>query len=65
MTEKSREQRARRRLAAQGYQLQKRVNHVDPYHSGCYRIINTYFNSIETGENYDMTLEDVEAFIAE
>lgn len=65
MTEKTRETKARRQLAAQGYQLQKRVNHIDPYHSGCYQIVNTYFNRIEAGENYDLTIEQVEAFIRE
>ena len=63
MTEKSREQRAKRQLAAQGYQLKKRVNNVDPSHSGCYQIVNTYFNRIEAGESYGLNLEDVEAFI--
>ena len=65
MSEKARERKARRQLAAQGYELHKRVNTADIYRSGGYQIVNTYFNRIETGENYDMTLEDVEAFIAE
>lgn len=65
MTEKSREQRARRQLAAQGYELHKHVNTVDIYHNGCYQIVNTYFNRIEAGENYDLTIEQVEAFIRE
>ena len=65
MTEKPRERKARRQLASQCYQLQKSTNKVIPLHTGCYRIIDTYFNRIEAGENYDLNLEDVETFIAE
>ena len=65
MTEKTRERKARRQLASQCYQLQKSINKVSPLHTGCYRIIDTYFNRIEAGENYDLSIDDVEAFIAE
>ena len=65
MSEKSQEQKVRKQLEAQGYKLQKRTNNTNPYNGGGYRIINAYNNSIEAGENYDLSLEDVEAFIAE
>lgn len=54
---KAREHKARRELATQGYALQR--------HGGCYRIVNGFTNVIETGENFDLTLEDVENFIEE
>lgn len=38
---KARENKARKQLKDQGYILQKRTNNVDPYHSGCYRILNS------------------------
>lgn len=65
MLEKSRENKLRRQLRNQGYILQKKVIKNNPYQSGCYRIVNTYFNRIETDENYNMTLEDVERFVNE
>lgn len=62
---KAREHKARRELATQGYILQKHINTVNPYHFGCYQIVNGFTNAIETGENFDLTLEDVENFIKE
>jgi len=59
------ERTARRKLEKQGYTLQKYQNTVNPYHSGCYRIVNTWNNTIEAGENFDLTLGDVERFINE
>lgn len=65
MTEKSREARARRQLKDQGFALDKHINTVNPYHSGCYRILNGHTGTIEAGADFNMTLEDVERFIAE
>lgn len=65
MLEKSRENKLRRQLRKQGYILQKKVIKNNPHQSGCYRIINAYFNRIETDENYNMTLEEVERFVNE
>lgn len=65
MENKSRENKARRQLKEQGYVLEKRTNTVDLYHSGCYRILNGQTRIIETGANFDLTLDEVERFIAE
>lgn len=62
---KTREDKARRRLKDQGYTLEKHTNNIDPYHSGCYRILNSWIGNIEAGADFDMTLEDVEKFVAE
>ena len=61
--ERTIERTIRKQLAAQGYKLQKRVNNVDLYHNGCYRIVNAYNNFIEAGENFDLTIEEVKSFI--
>lgn len=58
------ESEARRKLENEGYALQVKRNHPDIYHNGCYRIIS-WNNSIAAGENYDLTLEDVEKFISD
>ena len=62
---KSRENKARKDLANLGYALQKRTNTADPYHNGSYRILNGFTGNIEAGENFDLTMEDVEKFINE
>lgn len=62
---KAREDKVRKRLKDQGYTLEKRTNSVDLYHSGCYRIFNSWTGNIEAGADFDMTLEDVEKFVAE
>lgn len=62
---KSRESKARQQLKEQGYVLEKRTNTVDPYHSGCYRILNGHTGTVEAGANFDLTLDEVEKFIAE
>jgi hypothetical protein len=64
-TIKNRENKVRKQLKDQGYTLEKHVNHVDIYHIGCYRIINSFTGNIEAGRDFDMTLEDVERFAAE
>lgn len=66
MTEKSFENKMRRELAKKGYLLKKRMpSKYDIYHSGCYRIVNAYSNYIEAGENFDLTIEDVQRFVEE
>lgn len=61
------ESAARRALNKMGYSLHKNTKVIEnnPYHSGCYRIVNLYNNTIEAGENFDLTLEDVVCFIYE
>ena len=56
---------ARKALAKLGYTMQKRRNTADPYHNGSYRILDSFTGNIEAGENFDLTLEDVEKFINE
>lgn len=71
MTEKSRENKARRLLAKQGYSLHKsRVSpiisnslNVDNY--GGYQIVDSSNNFIVAGEKFNLSIEDVEKFIAE
>lgn len=65
MNTKSRENKVRQQLEDQGYALDKHINRIDPYHSGCYRILDGHTGNIEAGANFDMTLEDVERFAAE
>lgn len=62
---KNRESKARKQLKDQGYTLEKRTNNVDSYHSGCYRILNSWTGNIEGGAEFDMTIEDVEKFVLE
>ena len=62
---KNRENKARRQLKELGFVLEKRTNTVDPYHSGCYRILNGHTGIIEAGADFDLTLDEVEKFIAE
>lgn len=62
---KAREDKARKQLKDQGYILEKHTNTVNPYHSGCYRILNSWTGTIEAGAEFDLTLEDIEQFVAE
>ena len=64
-TIKIRENKARKQLKDQGYILEKRTNNINPYHSGCYRILNSWTGNIEAGAEFDLTLEDIEQFAAE
>ena len=64
-TIKIREDKTRKQLKDQGYTLEKRTNSIDPYHSGCYRILNSWTGTIEAGAEFDLTLEDIEQFAAE
>lgn len=65
MENKNCENKARKQLKEQGYVLEKRTNTVNLYHSGCYRILNAHNGIIEAGANFDLTLDEVEKFIAE
>lgn len=61
MTEKQREDRARRRLRAQGLTVRKdRVRTWNCDHYGGYMVINAYTNYVEGGQRFDLTLEDLE-----
>lgn len=62
---KTRENKARHQLKEQGYILEKRTNTVNPYHSGCYRILNGHTGTVEAGADFDLTLDEVEKFISE
>lgn len=64
-TIKTRENNAKKQLKDQGYVLQKHTNTINPYHSGCYRILNSWTGVIEAGAEFDMTLEDIERFVTE
>ncbi|MDO4841507.1 MAG: hypothetical protein Q3982_02380 [Phoenicibacter congonensis] len=58
-----REQRVRRKLSSQGLQLKKsRTQNLSVNDYGGYQVINAYSNTIEAGEKFDMSLEDVEDF---
>ncbi len=61
-----REQKVRRKLATQGFSLKKsRIKNYTANDYGGYQIINSYSNTIEAGEKYDLSLEDVEDFANE
>ena len=63
-TENNMERKLRRRLASMGYQLRKsrvRNTNIDDY--GGYMIVDIFTNSIECGQRFDMTLEDVCSFV--
>ena len=66
MAKKSIENRLRRLLASKGYALRK--SRLDPYKYGGlyggYMIISTYNNTIEAGESFDLSLDDVEQFVS-
>lgn len=63
-TIKARENKARRKLAKDGYKLNKYRGTVDYSKVGNYRIINQN-NAIVAGENFDLTIDDVEKFAYE
>ena len=63
---KNRENKVRRRLVSQGYALKKsRAINLTPDDQGGYQIIDLQFGSIEAGERFDLTLEEVEQFAAD
>lgn len=65
-TQAAREQRARRALRRQGYRLNKsqwRLGSID--NLGGYRIINTWTNFVDAGARWELSLDDVERWLAE
>jgi len=63
-TEKAVEMRLRRKVKAEGFALCKsrgRTHNADNY--GGYRILDPNLNTIETGQRFDLSLEDVEAWL--
>jgi hypothetical protein len=66
-TEKARESRLRRLAKSQGFVLRKsrfRKPEARAYSSG-FMIVNTQTNTIEAGQNFDLTLDEVENFLSE
>ena len=66
--EKVRENKARRRARRQGLILRKSrlrnwIGNVDGYQG--YMIVNASTNFIEAGENFDLSLEQVEEYLKE
>ena len=60
------EQQLRRALVKQGFQLKKsRVRSTNVDNLGGYMIVNPYFNTIEAGVRYNLTLKEVEEFVNE
>ncbi len=63
---KSRENSARRKLARQGYLLRKsRAQSTSINDYGGYMIVDARTSTIEAGERFDLSLEDVESFAEE
>lgn len=65
MNLKSRENKVRKQLQKQGFKLQKSRTNKDIYHIGQYRILDLHNNTIVTGANYDLTIDDVEKFVTD
>lgn len=66
MSEKSREIKLRRwatRLGLTLHKSKKRNWTIDDY--GGYMIVDPYFNRIEAGQKFDLTLDEVESFLRE
>ena len=62
---RTKEQRLRRALKKEGYQLQKsRKRNIDADNQGGYMVIITASNACAGGARYDWTLDDVERFIS-
>lgn len=62
--EKVRVNRLRRWARRLGLEVRKsrvRATHLDDF--GWYRLVNTYRNSIEAGERFDLDLDDVERML--
>ncbi len=66
MSEKQLEQKLRRSLSKQGYQLHKsRAKNWSINDQQGYMIVNPYYNVVVWGAQFDLTLEDVESFVNE
>jgi len=64
--DQAREARVRRNATRQGYALRKdRARSWNLDHFGGWMIIDANDNWIAAGERFDLTLEDVEAWLAE
>ena len=64
--EKVRENKARRQAYRQGYMLCKSIARIWRYEDQFgYRIVDYPNNFLVAGENFDLTLEDVEEFLKE
>lgn len=62
-SQKSRESRVRRHLKKQGYRLHKsRTGGAYPNNLGGYMIVNSEYNFVVAGPNFDLSLDDVEQF---
>lgn len=65
-TEKNLEQKLRRALTKEGYQLRKsRARNWSSDNQQGYMIVNPYYNVIVAGSQYDLSLQDVLAFVNE
>ena len=64
---RAREQRLRRLARSQGFVLYKSRLRGDPHVDdfGGYRIVNPYINGIVAGVRFEMTLDDVDAWLRE
>lgn len=60
---RARENKARRKLAKEGYSLHKSRARLSIDNLGGYMISNDNDNTIVAGEKYDLSIEDVEKFI--
>ena len=66
MKEKAREGRARRMAAGQGLTLRKsRVQMPNVDDHGGYRLVEMRRNAVVAGERFDLTLDEVEGWLAE
>ncbi len=64
--EKRREGRLRGRARTAGFRLKKdRARNYSSDHQGGYMIVNDWVNTIVAGEKFNMSLDDVEEFLAD
>ena len=61
-SDKVRENRIRRAAAREGLVIRKSRANYSGDNLGGYMVINSYFNSIEAGEKFNMSLEDLEEY---
>ncbi len=65
-TQKNMEQKLRRALTKEGYQLCKsRARNWSINDQQGYMIVNPYYNVVVAGSQYDLSLQDVLAFVNE
>ena len=66
MKEKSKEQKLRKELRKEDYMLKKsRVKNMNAENQGGYMIIHKHTNSVAYGNQFELSLEDVEIFVNE